>query len=197
MTDASSKMTLRELQKHQTREHLLEVAVSLFAEKGYQATSIDDIIVAAGASRATLYAYFPGKDVLAAELVDRMWADGLRWWRAFGALPDWSRASVLKWLREVIGQYAEVDARHRAAVAASPSGIYLDVSRRRKELVAAVRTNAQLWEGFPRAEADIRALLVVITVEASIADFFEKATIETEVFIGYLTDVLQDLLKAA
>src|SRR5687767_6004037 len=54
-------LTLRQRQKQQTRELLLETAGALFAEKGYQATSIDDIIQAAGTSRATLYAYFDGK----------------------------------------------------------------------------------------------------------------------------------------
>jgi AcrR family transcriptional regulator len=193
----AKKASLREVQKQQTRDHLLEVAVSLFVEKGYQATSIDDIVVAAGASRATLYAYFPAKEALLAELVDRMWADGLRWWREFGALRDWSHDSILTWLTTVVSQYAEVDARHRAAVAGAAPGLYLDLSRRRKDLVAAIRTNTELWRRFSAAEAEMRAMLLRNVVETSIADFFEKATMEPAMFIVYLVDVLQDLLKVS
>ena len=48
---------------------LEEAATELFLERGYQATSIDDIASRAGVSRATFFNYFGGKvDVLLVEI---------------------------------------------------------------------------------------------------------------------------------
>jgi AcrR family transcriptional regulator len=53
--------TLREAQKAFTRQRLVEAARATFERKGYVDTTIDDIVDAAGASRATFYLYFPSK----------------------------------------------------------------------------------------------------------------------------------------
>ncbi|MFW0793467.1 TetR/AcrR family transcriptional regulator [Gordonia sp. CPCC 205515] len=67
--------TLRELQKQQTRQLLLDTALAKFEEKGYAATTIDDIATAAGTTRATFYLHFPSKAEVMSELVRS--ADGL------------------------------------------------------------------------------------------------------------------------
>jgi AcrR family transcriptional regulator len=51
-----------------TKTRLFDAAIELLAEKGYEATSIDDIIARAGVARGTLYYHFDGK----AELVDAL-----------------------------------------------------------------------------------------------------------------------------
>ncbi|MGV9711520.1 TetR/AcrR family transcriptional regulator [Gordonia sp. NPDC003424] len=61
--------TLRELQKQQTRQLLLDTALKKFEEKGYAATTIDDIATAAGTTRATFYLHFPSKADVMSELV--------------------------------------------------------------------------------------------------------------------------------
>ena len=54
------------------RQALLSAAEALFIEKGYEATSLTDIIDRAGGSRATLYAHFGDKEGLfRAVLVER------------------------------------------------------------------------------------------------------------------------------
>jgi TetR/AcrR family transcriptional regulator, transcriptional repressor for nem operon len=45
-------------------DEALEAASKLFWEKGYEATSIDDLVNATGVNRASLYATFGGKPVL-------------------------------------------------------------------------------------------------------------------------------------
>src|SRR5215475_6378147 len=47
-----------------TRAHLIEVATRLFAEHGYDDTSIEAVLAEAGVSRGSLYHHFPGKDAL-------------------------------------------------------------------------------------------------------------------------------------
>lgn len=52
----------RERQKAAMRQRLYESAMSLFAEKGYNDTSIDDIAEKADVARATVFNYFKRKD---------------------------------------------------------------------------------------------------------------------------------------
>jgi AcrR family transcriptional regulator len=47
-----------------TRDQLIEVATRLFAEHGYEATSIEAVLAAAGVSRGALYHHFAGKEAL-------------------------------------------------------------------------------------------------------------------------------------
>ncbi len=46
------------------RERLVRLAAPLFLKKGYDNVSIDDVIAAAGGSKATIYAWFGGKQGL-------------------------------------------------------------------------------------------------------------------------------------
>lgn len=54
-----------------TRQHLLNVALKHFAECGYAATSVQDIVDEAGVSKPALYYYFKDKAELFKALVDR------------------------------------------------------------------------------------------------------------------------------
>lgn len=55
----------------QRREQLLEVARSIFAERGYEATSIEEIAQRAKVSKPIVYEHFGGKEGIHAVLVDR------------------------------------------------------------------------------------------------------------------------------
>jgi AcrR family transcriptional regulator len=53
------------------REQILGVARAIFAEKGYEATSVEEIAHRAGISKPVVYEHFGGKEGLYAVLVDR------------------------------------------------------------------------------------------------------------------------------
>jgi AcrR family transcriptional regulator len=53
------------------REQLLEVGRSLFAERGFDATSVEEIAAKAGVSKPVVYEHFGGKEGLYAVVVDR------------------------------------------------------------------------------------------------------------------------------
>ncbi|GAB3990649.1 TetR/AcrR family transcriptional regulator [Actinoallomurus acanthiterrae] len=53
-----------------TRQHLIEVATELFADRGYEGTSIEAVLERAGMSRGSLYHHFPGKDRLFEAVVE-------------------------------------------------------------------------------------------------------------------------------
>jgi AcrR family transcriptional regulator len=72
-------MTKRAAQGQATRGQLIEVATGLFAERGYEDTSIEAVLAAAGVSRGALYYHFAGKDALfeavMASVQDRIMAE--------------------------------------------------------------------------------------------------------------------------
>lgn len=47
-----------------TRERLVAKAMALFAEKGYDSTSVADVLKAASVNSGSLYHFFPGKQDL-------------------------------------------------------------------------------------------------------------------------------------
>jgi AcrR family transcriptional regulator len=57
------------------REQLLDVGRSLFAEKGFEATSIEEIAARASVSKPVVYEHFGGKEGLYAVVVDREMSD--------------------------------------------------------------------------------------------------------------------------
>ena len=54
--------TRRERKKEKNRNNIIGDAVSLFKEKGFTETTIDEILDKANISRGTLYNYFPDKE---------------------------------------------------------------------------------------------------------------------------------------
>jgi AcrR family transcriptional regulator len=64
--DGRARMTGKE-----RREQLLDVGRSLFAQKGFDATSVEEIAATAGVSKPVVYEHFGGKEGLYAVVVDR------------------------------------------------------------------------------------------------------------------------------
>ncbi len=64
MTEPQAAEGKRAAQGRATRGQLIEVATRLFAEQGYEGTSIEAVLSAAGVSRGALYHHFPGKEAL-------------------------------------------------------------------------------------------------------------------------------------
>lgn len=64
--------TLRDRQKQQTRQLLMDAALELFEAKGYSATTIDEIAVSATTTRATFYLHFSSKADLMKALIDHV-----------------------------------------------------------------------------------------------------------------------------
>ena len=60
----SALPTPRKRRKEARPSELLEAALSLFVEKGFAATRLEDVAARAGVSKGTLYLYFENKDAL-------------------------------------------------------------------------------------------------------------------------------------
>lgn len=70
-----------EVMREKSREKILSAALKLFAEKGYETTSVDDVVKRAKVSKGSAYHYFPSKEALLRAVV----VNGLS---AFGALVE-------------------------------------------------------------------------------------------------------------
>ena len=64
MTEQQAAPGKRAAQGRATRGQLIEVATRLFADHGYEDTSIEAVLAAAGVSRGALYHHFAGKEAL-------------------------------------------------------------------------------------------------------------------------------------
>jgi AcrR family transcriptional regulator len=95
-------MTKRAAQGQATRDQLIEVATALFAERGYEDTSIDAVLAAAGMSRGALYHHFAGKDALFQAVVQALEVRVFEQLAALtGAAPDavtMLRNTALAWI---------------------------------------------------------------------------------------------------
>jgi AcrR family transcriptional regulator len=76
MTEQQAATGKRAAQGRATRGQLIDVATGLFAAHGYEGTSIEAVLAAAGVSRGALYHHFAGKEALfeavVADVTDRV-----------------------------------------------------------------------------------------------------------------------------
>ena len=98
---------LRERKKQRTREQIVDAAMGLFAERGYQATTIADIAAAAEVAPRTFFSYFPSKEAVVFHDVDRnldglanALRDRLPGETAFDALRRWIESMFDEWMGE-------------------------------------------------------------------------------------------------
>lgn len=83
-----------------TRERILEVALALFAEKGYEATSMREIAEHLGITKAALYYHFDSKaDIVRAMLADteRRVAELAEWVRQQPCSAELSQQVLARW----------------------------------------------------------------------------------------------------
>lgn len=71
---------LRERKKLQTRAAIVEVGLALFQEKGYEATTVEEIAAAVGISPRTFFHYFRVKEDLVFNLDDQAQDEAARQW---------------------------------------------------------------------------------------------------------------------
>src|ERR1700750_1171314 len=101
----SKGLTLRDEQKRLTRRRLVDRALLAFEGKGSAATTIDDIVAEANASRATFYLHFKTKSdvvLVMAQTLGRRWRD---LYRELTSGERLSRKELYEWLDAMAGHY--------------------------------------------------------------------------------------------
>ncbi len=81
----------------ETRKKILDISFRLFSEKGYDHTTIQDIVDALGMSKGAVYHHFKSKEDILDHLYDRYYVDS----NMFGMIEDPSLSGLEK-LRELL-----------------------------------------------------------------------------------------------
>jgi len=156
---------LREAQRDQMRGRIVNAARELFHERHYDTTTMDEIAVAAGVRRSTLYLHFRDKSEVLLELITEY---GAKAKAVLALLPGPS--SSLPDIRGWVDGIAAFIARERV-----PLSIIVEVRRRHAfadtmqqltdDLLAALATNNPAWSEINTAHFDpaqrARALMLL------------------------------------
>jgi AcrR family transcriptional regulator len=89
----------KKLQSEQTKRKVADAAKALFSQKGYKATSIEEIVEATGSSKGNIYYHFKSKEGLFLYLIDEWNLEWERNWR--------ERESLYKTTRDKLFGIAE------------------------------------------------------------------------------------------
>jgi AcrR family transcriptional regulator len=89
----------KKLQSEQTKRKVADAAKALFSQKGYKATSIEEIVEATGSSKGNIYYHFKSKEGLFLYLIDEWDLEWERNWK--------ERESLYKTTRDKLFGIAE------------------------------------------------------------------------------------------
>lgn len=69
MTTVTEPVSRRERKKRDTRRRIVQTALRVFAERGFEDATVDEIAEAADVAKGTIYNYFPTKEAMLFELL--------------------------------------------------------------------------------------------------------------------------------
>jgi AcrR family transcriptional regulator len=100
--------SLRSGQKEFTRQRLIESALAVFESRGYEAATVDEIAVTAGASRPTFYLHFASKADVVRALSDQVKVDVASYYgRLDRVIAGGSREEFRQWLKDALSWFEE------------------------------------------------------------------------------------------
>ncbi|MDJ0396368.1 helix-turn-helix domain-containing protein [Rhodococcus sp. G-MC3] len=154
------------------RERLVVAAVDLYADQGYDATTVAQIAERAGVTKSTFFRYFPDKrELLVAgqETLSTLLAEGVGEAPA-GASPLDAVASGLERASSAMGQMnRELAPRLQAAIAASSELQERDALK--SVGLATAMTDALVARGVPEATAHLAAEMGVLAFKRAYAEW--------------------------
>lgn len=101
------RKSARQSRSRVTVDAILEAAARLFTKGGLEEVTTNQIAELAGVSIGSLYQYFPSKQAILAELIDRHAQQTFE--RVAAQLSDLTRAPIQEWLRQVVAILLEAD----------------------------------------------------------------------------------------
>jgi AcrR family transcriptional regulator len=139
---------------------LIDAGAELFAEKGYEATTMTEIASRAGAAIGSLYRFFPSKEALAEALFDRF---AERWAVSFAQVEERAPGYSARELADLLVDHKLRQGTDRDAAIALSSAV-AGIVERRKPLGDALRGRiaAILGAGNPALDRDEAAEAAII-----------------------------------
>jgi AcrR family transcriptional regulator len=143
-------------------DSVTDVAFHIFAERGFDAASMEDVARAAGITKASIYHHVPSKEALLARGLDRALA------ALFGVLdePEARSGSARERLATIVRRVAEITMSMRAEVSVlfrvrGNSTTERDAMERRRTFDARIADLVREAQGAGELRADIEAALIV------------------------------------
>ncbi len=99
MRGGGNSLNKKKLQSEQTKRKVADAAKALFSQKGYKATSVEEIVEATGSSKGNIYYHFKSKEGLFLYLIDEWDLEWERNWK--------ERESLYKTTRDKLFGIAE------------------------------------------------------------------------------------------
>ena len=155
-------------QGKKTRAKLLDAGMRVLAERGYQATRVDDIVRVADTSHGTFYLYFENKDALFAALAHEAAADMATLARQVGPVGSGSEGEAE--LRTFLGRFLDTYERHGPVIRAWAENQVTDPAVVRLGLdtfgaIAAVLGERVAEAGGPATDEPLATTILLATVE--------------------------------
>jgi AcrR family transcriptional regulator len=187
---------LREEQKLFTRRLFVEAAHTVFATRGYGAATVDDIVKAAGASRATFYLHFTNKAEVMAALSQALMPATAEYWRKLNQGLS-SRQTLRAWLDEALSWWEQ----HRRILPAMHEAWVIDPTLAAQQYEGLRRLTDELTDyfaqvrGVKRRAARLRIELLILQLDQFCMHWIVQKTVDVDRELAL--DVLTDLWCAA
>lgn len=177
-------------------ERLVLAAVDLFAEQGYDATTVTQIAERAGVTKSTFFRYFPDKHALLVagqEILSRLLTEGIAE-APENATPLEAVAAGLERASGAMGRLnRELAPRMKAAIAAN---VELQERDALKSVgLAAAMTEALLARGVPNPTAHLAAEVGVLAFKQGFAQWLQAE--QDAALAPYALAALEDLRTAS
>jgi AcrR family transcriptional regulator len=101
------EVSRRERKKEETKERIFKAAVKLFRDKGFEATTIDDITERADVAKGTFFNYFPRKEAVLGYLSEAQLAEAEEFAAALFASDKPARAKLIEFLQGIASVYED------------------------------------------------------------------------------------------
>lgn len=180
------------------RERLVVAAVDLYAEQGYDATTVAQIAERAGVTKSTFFRYFPDKRALLSagqETLSRLLTEGIDEAPA-DASPLEAVAAGLARASSAMGPWnRELAPRLKAAVAASTELQERDALK--SVGLAAAMTAALVARGVPDPTAHLAAELGVLAFKRGYAEWSEGERHSDDELAAHALAALDELREAS
>jgi AcrR family transcriptional regulator len=185
------------------RQSVLDTAARLFAERGYHATSIEDLVAACGLTRGGLYHYVEGKQDLLFGVLDELMDPLLEQADAIVAAPGTAerrlRALTRAWLAHVAAHldHMLVFERERATLERDPRWAQARAARERFErLIAGVLEDGRADGSFALEDPQLTLLALLGMVNHAPVWLRPDGRLTPEQVADGFCDVLLDGIRA-
>jgi AcrR family transcriptional regulator len=162
-----TRRSLRATKKRETAERIYQAALRLFRERGYAATTVDDIAQAAHVAKGTFFNYFATKDAVLAHLGERQMEMLERTLAATSGFAEQSAAEQLTFVFNTLAAGVEDEHEIMRVVALETfrhAAAFSDISssaRRLFDLLAGIVRRGQ-ERGELRASAPAESLTLIV-----------------------------------